>query len=316
MTKSIRIGLVCLAALFVTDMRAGNGVAPAEADESLQPYSEFGADSCLTCHADQQTAMLFGSSHGRRDQRAGPFGPEQLQCEACHGPGGVHARRLAKGQSRAAVVGFGVASKTPVATQNAMCSGCHGPAIHRDWSGSSHARADVPCAACHRSHTRTDPVLARATQPEVCFACHAAERHASQLPYAHPIRQGKMSCTDCHGPHGGAGEFELRHFTINDTCNSCHADKRGPFLWEHAPVVERCTLCHQAHGAVQSSLLVQRAPWLCQQCHAEAGHPSIALGPGSIAGAQPSPYLLGGSCLNCHSQVHGSNHPSGSKLTR
>jgi len=26
--------------------------------------------------------------------------------------------------------------------------------------------------------------------------------------------------------------------------------------------------------------------------------------------------VLGQNCLNCHSQVHGSNHPSGSKLMR
>jgi len=29
-----------------------------------------------------------------------------------------------------------------------------------------------------------------------------------------------------------------------------------------------------------------------------------------------SRFLLGGSCLNCHSQVHGSNHPSGYQLMR
>ena len=35
-----------------------------------------------------------------------------------------------------------------------------------------------------------------------------------------------------------------------------------------------------------------------------------------LATGTPSQYLLGQSCLNCHAQVHGSNHPSGSKLMR
>ena len=316
MANSIGVALLCLTVLVITSARADEASSRVQAEPSSQSYSEFGADSCLTCHADQKTALVFIGPHGRRDQSSGPFGPEQLQCEACHGPGGDHARRVGKGERRPAVVSFGVASATAVATQNAMCAGCHGSVTHRAWPGSSHERAAVSCAACHRSHDQTDAVLARATQPEVCFACHARQRHATQLPFAHPVRQGRMTCTDCHGAHGTSADFDLTRFTVNETCGSCHADKRGPFLWEHAPVVERCTLCHQAHGAVNASLLTQRAPWLCQQCHSQAGHPSIAIGPSGLADAQPSPYLLGGSCLNCHSQVHGSNHPSGSKLTR
>jgi hypothetical protein len=63
-------------------------------------------------------------------------------------------------------------------------------------------------------------------------------------------------------------------------------------------------------------MLTQRAPLLCQQCHSQAGHPSLPATSNSLPGRSPSTYLLGSSCLNCHSQVHGSNHPSGSKLSR
>ena len=35
---------------------------------------------------------------------------------------------------------------------------------------------------------------------------------------------------------------------------------------------------------------------------------------GGTAGG--SVFLLAGGCTNCHSQVHGSNHPSGAKLMR
>jgi formate-dependent nitrite reductase cytochrome c552 subunit len=63
-------------------------------------------------------------------------------------------------------------------------------------------------------------------------------------------------------------------------------------------------------------LLVRRPPLLCQQCHAPAGHPSGAYTSEDIDNNFSNRFLLGRSCLNCHSQVHGSNHPSGAKLHR
>jgi hypothetical protein len=37
--------------------------------------------------------------------------------------------------------------------------------------------------------------------------------------------------------------------------------------------------------------------------------------PGGSAGGSAI-FLVAGGCTNCHSQVHGSNHPSGEKLMR
>jgi DmsE family decaheme c-type cytochrome len=112
-------------------------------------------------------------------------------------------------------------------------------------------------------------------------------------------------------------EAALKRDTVNETCYTCHADKRGPFLWEHQPVSEDCTLCHKPHGSAQAGMLKQRPPFLCQQCHGAQGHPSVPGLPGGVpGGGNPSVYLLGSGCANCHSQVHGSNHPSGTWLTR
>jgi DmsE family decaheme c-type cytochrome len=125
-----------------------------------------------------------------------------------------------------------------------------------------------------------------------------------------------MDCSSCHRPHGSSAEFALARDTVNETCYQCHADKRGPFLWEHAPVAEDCTLCHAPHGSNQPAMLVLRPPFLCQSCHSEQGHPSIAQGPDGLAGGTASRFLLEQGCLNCHSQIHGSNHPSGARLMR
>jgi DmsE family decaheme c-type cytochrome len=104
--------------------------------------------------------------------------------------------------------------------------------------------------------------------------------------------------------------------TLNDTCYGCHAEKRGPYRWEHAPVAEDCSTCHDPHGSNHPGMVSLRGPMMCQGCHSQAGHPSFANTPDGLPAGMPSQYLLGRNCLNCHTQVHGSNHPSGSKLMR
>ncbi len=132
----------------------------------------------------------------------------------------------------------------------------------------------------------------------------------------HPIREGKVVCADCHNPHGSPGPSQLAKNTVNETCYQCHAEKRGPFLWEHQPVREECTLCHDPHGSTQPRMLKVRQPWLCQQCHQEAFHPSTLYSGDDIPPVGAAQQLLMKSCTNCHSKVHGSNHPSGPRFTR
>jgi predicted CXXCH cytochrome family protein len=40
-----------------------------------------------------------------------------------------------------------------------------------------------------------------------------------------------MECTSCHNPHGSTNVKMLKvgNF-VNETCVSCHTEKRGPFL--------------------------------------------------------------------------------------
>jgi DmsE family decaheme c-type cytochrome len=104
--------------------------------------------------------------------------------------------------------------------------------------------------------------------------------------------------------------------TVNETCYTCHAEKRGPFLWEHPPAREDCTNCHTPHGSIHTPLLKARAPWLCQQCHLAPMHPSTAYSGTGVPPRGAAQQILANSCMNCHSQVHGTNHPSGPRNTR
>ena len=285
-------------------------------DEEPPEYSRNGADSCFACHDDQVTLAIFRTPHAVPGDNRTPFGHGQLQCEACHGPGGDHAGRVRRGQERPPVVMFGSGSITPIEEQNGYCIGCHDGETGFAWHGSEHDNNTVACADCHTSHADRDPVLATTTQAEVCFDCHQQQRTQSMKPYAHPIRQGKMDCGNCHSTHGETTDLLFVRQTLNQTCYDCHAEVRGPYLWEHAPVPEDCSNCHDPHGSNHPGMLAMRGPMMCQSCHSQAGHPSLAQDASGLPDGMPSQYLLGQNCMNCHSQVHGSNHPSGSKLMR
>jgi DmsE family decaheme c-type cytochrome len=313
--KRVLFALALLAAL------AWQPVAWAQAAGADAPqYSKKGADTCLGCHDDEgatySAGAIFKSRHGHRADKRAPFGPGGLQCEACHGPGAAHARS----KKASAIVTFKPDSKASLEERNRICLGCHENASRTAWHAGAHERASLACTDCHKLHQeKGDPVLAKSSEPQVCFGCHKQQRADFQKTSAHPLRQGLMACSDCHAAHGSASQAMLAKPTLNQTCYSCHAEKRGPLLWEHAPVAEDCSLCHSAHGSVRTALLNKSPPLLCQQCHSAAGHPSVprtgaALPGGTAAGS--AIFLVAGSCTNCHSQVHGSNHPSGAKLMR
>lgn len=123
-----------------------------------------------------------------------------------------------------------------------------------------------------------------------------------------------MGCSSCHQPHGSAGGALLAKSNVTETCYQCHQDKRGPFLFDHPPARENCATCHEPHGSHNDNMLVTRAPLLCQRCHVAGGHTVLPYG-GADA-AKQKPYVFNKGCMNCHPQVHGSNHPSGKWLMR
>jgi DmsE family decaheme c-type cytochrome len=295
--------------------------APARARPPLPPrdqYSEKGADTCLECHDDvtpgYSGAALFKGKHAHRHDKRAPFGPGGLQCEACHGPGARHARS----KNPESINSLKANSSQTAEERNQACLSCHQTGSRIGWHANAHQRSGVACGDCHKVHQDRDPVLTKGSEPDVCYACHRQKEAEFQKPSAHPLRFGLMTCSACHSPHGSTTVAMLNRPTLNQTCFSCHADKRGPLLWEHAPVAEDCSLCHAPHGSVRSALLTKTPPLLCQQCHAPADHPSVARTSQSLPGgsAGGSIFLVAGGCTNCHSRVHGSNHPAGAKLMR
>jgi DmsE family decaheme c-type cytochrome len=273
--------------------------------------------TCLICHAssgDLGGESILHGAHGFVGNPASPFSEGQGGCQSCHGPSQAHMRLDAAGNRPPTPIVFD--KRVPAQQQDAVCLGCHEADTGHFWPGSVHEFAEVSCAGCHKLHDAVDQALTFEGKNTQCLGCHQRQQAEMLFASSHPMRSRQMVCTDCHAAHGGPGPAALIQPTLNEQCYTCHAEKRGPFLWEHAPVAEDCSNCHKAHGSNHRSLLQARTPFLCQQCHLAAFHPSNAESGIGIPPRGASANLLGRDCANCHFQVHGSNHPSGAGLTR
>ena len=279
-----------------------------------------GTEVCITCHEDQNHRFkntIMGKVMAR------PRTPlEARGCESCHGPGKAHVE--AGGGKDSIPVRFGHDSKNSVEEQNSVCLDCHQRGNRLFWKGSPHESRAMACVDCHQVKQELQPRLSSETrysaplsenrgvkksQPELCLGCHQMRRAQLQRSSHMPYREGKVTCTSCHNPHGTPNPKQLIQSTVNENCLTCHTERRGPFLWEHPPVMENCANCHEAHGTNNPQLLKVRMPRVCDSCHVSSRHPV-------------TPTLLNAirdfnrGCTNCHSAIHGSNNPSGNAFLR
>lgn len=261
---------------------------------------------CTRCHdeAEAYPVLAIGrTKHGTKADHRTPT------CTSCHGESSSHVSQSGGSSKRPSPDRvFGKKTTTPAEERNAACLGCHEGTTRMFWHEGPHAARDVTCTSCHQVHTGNDKVRNKTEQAQVCFTCHKEQRIQVSKPSRHAILEGQIACSDCHNPHGSAGPKLMVRGTINDTCFQCHAEKRGPFIWNHMPVTENCALCHNPHGTTVQSMLKWRAPFLCQQCHEPTSHrggvPSLSVtsGTGGMA--------LARGCLNCHTNIHGGNNPT------
>jgi len=272
--------------------------------------TRIGSDACASCHADTHGNFRHAFHH-----------QQGVECEDCHGPASLHEQGSGDVTK---IISF---RSRPADEANGVCLSCHvQDAKVRNWLAGRHAADRVRCSDCHQIHTQVAqaPTPARlnfdTTTPgsvtflerlapestvrlaprgqinEACLKCHQAQRAEMSLPYHHPLREAKVTCVDCHNPHGGPAGKNLRTANVNQLCLSCHAQYRGPFMYQHPPVNENCMTCHAPHGSPNAGLLTVSQPALCLQCH--AGHHDGAALP------------LADRCTNCHGSIHGTDVPT------
>ncbi|MFP4226588.1 MAG: GSU2203 family decaheme c-type cytochrome [Desulfobacterales bacterium] len=283
--------------------------------------SHIGSDACFGCHSELEGP--FGKTvHGRIADFE--VVNASMGCESCHRPGSLHAE---SGGDPSQIISFKDISKGQA---SAICLECHTSGKHMDWHGSGHDINEVCCVDCHQMMSPKEKQLVK-QQPDLCYDCHKRIRSKTLYPSHHPIREGKMACSDCHRPHGGFTKNLKTKERKNDLCLDCHAAKQGPFIFEHAPVVEDCTICHEPHGAVANNLLLKNEPFLCLQCHQFHFHPGKIGDEGASTDVYDRPVsscnegmtiAYTTKCTQCHSRIHGSDLPSqsvpgqGGALTR
>lgn len=291
------------------------GGPQAAAQASPQSWS---ATDCQTCHEKAASPAFNKTAHAKLDQ----------SCASCHQNVAEHIQGQMAGDEKAPTPSVKDLKANEL---NTTCLTCHENANQASYLSSMHARRNVSCTSCHSVHNAKSvkAQLKTAQDAETCFTCHKSERAKSMRTSHHPVREGKMSCSSCHNPHDGVTPKMVKAESTNELCYSCHTEKRGPFLFEHAAVREDCASCHDPHGSNHNRLLVQKLPNLCYNCHfTGSGHFGSGDNLSTEEGARiappgaPSGYptvnarFFEKSCKNCHMNIHGSNSPSGAYFVR
>ena len=346
--RSISHGRACFSAMFyllvlAVTLQVGNANALDVAVEGINGGATYtGQAVCGQCHS-LEDKHFAGTMHAK--VFANPKSTLQAKvCEACHGPGSNH---VADPSNHNMLIGFTREWGAPINVQQGQCLQCHDGGQRIYWEGSIHQKNRLSCSDCHNPMARFSQsgLMKKPSIIETCFTCHKEKRAEFSRRSHMPLLEGKMSCDDCHNPHGSRTRTLLKGDTIAETCFQCHAEKRGPFLWEHPPVRQgdQCLNCHLPHGSNQEKLLIVGRPQLCYQCHgAEGIHLVAQMGPLSLPsnnGTQNAggaltpnfntgvagtafnstgmdPKLTGRSCNDCHTEIHGSNSTAGARWHR
>ncbi|MCE9639805.1 MAG: DmsE family decaheme c-type cytochrome [Betaproteobacteria bacterium] len=285
------------------------------------------AEICKGCH-EKYVESYLTTKHGQQGNRSGP------DCQTCHANATEHAK-AGGGRGVGGVLGFNN-KKIAAEKKAAVCLSCHVGNRHLAfWTAGRHAKNDVACNDCHSLHSKPGPgstialkhpnpsispfqTTQRQLEYETCTTCHKQIRSQLTKTSHHPIIEGKVRCSDCHNPHGALSPGMVKNESVNQLCTSCHADKRGPFMWEHPPVEENCMSCHNSHGSSHTKLLNEKVPQLCQDCHDWSQHPGTAYQGNLGFGGAANTRFVARSCVNCHQEIHGSNAGSarGKRFTR
>lgn len=295
-----------------------------DAPKGAKPLDEnyVGSDACKDCHEDQAKNYLH-TAHAKLTT-LGSWKGKVTGCESCHGPGKTH---IEEGDPKK-IISFKEKSSKEIAE---TCLACHaGKEERNNFRRGEHWRNDIGCTDCHAPHSAdtgtnlasSNTFVAKANaekpgfsttrmlnlgEPQLCLSCHAETKHQFNAPFHHKVLEGAMKCSDCHNPHGGFETKQTRLATGADAaCIKCHADKQGPFVYEHAPVkTEGCTSCHTPHGSSNPRLLrTSSVAQLCLECHSQS--PDKRVGAVEPTGPNHNLNAQYANCTACHVKIHGS----------
>jgi predicted CXXCH cytochrome family protein len=230
---------------------------------------------CEGCHTVSALGNITTGTVGHA--ATGEARYQDVQCEACHGPGLLHVRNPNDDTVPLAAMDVGL-------DLTVGCAECH--------QGAHHPFADEWAASGH-GLIRAAP----AGNPS-CWGCHTGEgalamfgvrsTYLEQEAVAEPGEHLAITCAVCHDPHGSDNPAQLR-FPIDvpseeqNLCMMCH-NKRGipdptTFRGPHSP---------------EGPTLIGVAGWW---------PPNMTFPGGRVVGTHGSPVANPGLCASCHVQT-------------
>lgn len=298
----------------------GNVVLESNIAEGANPDDYVGSETCKACHEDQ-FKNFSGTKHAKLHDVAS-WRDKAKGCESCHGPGKEHVEN---GGDKTKIISFVGKNAKEISE---TCLACHsGKESHNNFRRGEHWRNNIGCTDCHTSHgsptgdlspgsatqigtftnTNPPPAMLKSNEQQLCISCHSEVKSHFAKPFRHKVMEGTMNCSDCHNAHGGFESKQAKLGVAADAaCAKCHADKMGPFVFEHAPLkTEGCAACHTPHGSANPRLLKRhQVRQLCLECHSGI---TEQLSDGPTGGPHDQKTLLQRNCTACHTMIHGSN---------
>lgn len=179
----------------------------------LIPGATFvGAETCAMCH-EKISKDFDRTTHSRLVVSSAEV--QGQACEACHGPGSLHADAEGKLEKRATIVNPG---KKPEA-----CFKCH---LDKKAEFNLQYHHPVPegkmsCVDCHDPHSdegvRPGTTKSLAGKNALCAKCHIDQTR----PFVYEHEALREGCTVCHNVHGSINDKMLKERDVN-LCLKCH----------------------------------------------------------------------------------------------
>lgn len=248
--------------------------AHADAWDGLQDSGHAQA-FCEGCHTVSELGNITTGTVGHA--ATGEVRYQDVQCEACHGPGLAHVTNPNDATVPLAPMDVGL-------DLTLGCAECHQGAHHPfadEWAESAHGQVNAypagraECTSCH-------------TGEGALAMMGVKTSYLEQEDVAEPGQHMAITCAVCHDPHGSDNPAQLR-FAIDvpdedqNLCMMCH-NKRGTpdpttFRGPHAP---------------EGPTLLGVAGWW---------PPNMSFPGGRIVGTHGTPSANPGLCASCHVQA-------------
>lgn len=194
---------------------------------------------CMSCHNAMPTGFVLGSQNKFEEV------PQGIDCERCHGPGGIHVSRMLKGDyvDTAIATDYSIVNPKKLTTQLQfeLCQRCHlqGNTVLAEGKSFFDFKPGMVLSKL------MDVYLPRYEGGEDQFIMAS---HVDRFKQSKCFIQNSSSfnCTSCHNPHVSVKETNIQKF--NSTCQGCHKETKTNNCTEEIGLLEKakfnCVECH------------------------------------------------------------------------